>query len=291
MDGVVNVNKPKDMTSFDVIAILRKALGTRKIGHTGTLDPDATGVLPVCVGKATKLVEMLTASDKQYEAEVMLGIITDTQDMTGKILNTNDVEVSEEELLSVLSKFTGFIMQVPPMYSAIKVNGKKLYELARNGETVERTPREVVIHNISMTEFNKEQNSFKIVVDCSKGTYIRTLANDIGEALGCGAALATLNRTKSGRFSINNAYHLEDIKKMAENSDFSFMTKLSDVMSEFEKITIAEKNAFKLRNGVSIDVCGLDVGKTYRVFDEKKEFLAIAKKEENKLNVLKTFFG
>lgn len=291
MDGVINVNKPKDMTSFDVIAILRKTLGTRKIGHTGTLDPDATGVLPVCVGKATKLVEMLTASDKQYEAEVKLGVVTDTQDLTGKVLKTLEVNISINQLGNILAEFTGPIMQVPPMYSAIKVDGKKLYELARKGETIERKPREVIIHNIELTEFNKEENSFKIVVDCSKGTYIRTLANDIGEALGCGAALASLKRTKSGRFDINGSYLLDDIKKMTENNDYSYMTTLCDVMSEFEKITIAEKNAFKLRNGVPIDVLGLNVGQIYRIFDEKKEFLAIAKKEESKLSILKTFFG
>ena len=220
MDGVININKSAGMTSFDVIAILRKTLNMKKIGHTGTLDPDATGVLPVCVGKGTKLVELLTANDKQYVAEVKLGIITDTQDTSGNILEEKKVNVSEEELISAINEFTGEINQIPPMYSAIKVNGERLYKLAREGITIERESRKVTVSNIKLNYFNKEENIFSMTVDCSKGTYIRTLSHDIGEKLGCGAAMSSLKRTKSGRFDIENSYTIEEIKNMSNQNDF-----------------------------------------------------------------------
>ena len=161
MDGVVNVNKPKEMTSFDVVAILRKTLNTKKIGHTGTLDPDATGVLPICIGKATKLVELLTCDKKQYKAEVKLGITTDTQDISGKVLKQTSSAVSETELKEALKSFVGEIEQIPPMYSAVKVDGKKLYELAREGKTVERKPRKIKIYNIEILNFDKKNQCFK----------------------------------------------------------------------------------------------------------------------------------
>lgn len=291
MNGVINVNKPDAMTSFDVIAILRKTLNMKKIGHTGTLDPDATGVLPICIGKATKLVELLTADDKQYDAEVKLGIVTDTQDMSGNILETSDVNVSYQDIINTVENFIGTQKQIPPMYSAIKINGKKLYELAREGKTAERKPRIITISNISVTDYNEIKNTFKMTVDCSKGTYIRTLANDIGEKLGCGAALSKLNRTKSGRFSLNTSYSLNEIKEMTQNNDFSFIIPLDEVMDEYKKVILAEKNAYKLKNGIPINVSGLRLGEIYRIYDESKNFLAIAQNEEERLVILKTFFG
>lgn len=291
MDGVINVNKPPAMTSFDVIAILRKTLNMKKIGHTGTLDPDATGVLPICIGKATKLVELLTACDKQYEAEVKLGVVTDTQDMSGNIISKSDVSVDFSEISAVVNSFIGVQQQLPPMYSAIKIDGKKLYELAREGKTIERAPREITVTKIDVFDYKQENNTFKMVVDCSKGTYIRTLANDIGERLGCGATLSSLNRTKSGRFLLENSYNIEAIKKMADNNDYSFITPLDEVMNEYEKIILAEKNSFKLKNGIIFDVSGLTAGNYYRIYDEGKNFLAIAQKTDNKLLILKTFFG
>lgn len=291
MDGVINVNKPSAMTSFDVIAILRKTLNMKKIGHTGTLDPDATGVLPVCLGKATKLSEMLTASSKQYEAVVKLGITTDTQDISGKIIKTSKVYTSYEELLNTVKEFVGLQEQIPPMYSAVKVNGKKLYELARSGITAERKPREINIYKIDILNFDDENKTFTMTVDCSKGTYIRTLANDIGEKLGCGAALSSLTRTKSGRFIIDNSYSLDEIKTLSANNDFSFIIPLDEVLVEYDKVILAENNAFKLKNGIKFDVAGLKTGDIYRIYDEKKNFLAIAQKEKNRLLILKTFFG
>ena len=291
MNGVININKPVAMTSFDVIAILRKTLNMKRIGHTGTLDPDATGVLPVCIGKGTKLVEMLTANDKQYVAEVKLGIVTDTQDISGNILKTSDVCVDFDDIKKVALEFTGEQEQIPPMYSAIKIDGKKLYELARDGKTVDRKPRKINIQNITVYDYNSECNTFKMKVDCSKGTYIRTLANDIGEKLGCGATLSALNRTKSGRFSIESAYTLEQIKNMTEKNDYSFITPVDEVMCEYKKIVLAENNAFRLKNGVTFDVSGLNIGETYRIYDESKNFLAIAEKDNTRLVILKTFFG
>ena len=291
MDGVINVNKPSAMTSFDVIAILRKTLNMKKIGHTGTLDPDATGVLPVCLGKATKLSEMLTASKKQYEAVVKLGITTDTQDISGKIIKTSTVYTSYEELLNTIKEFIGLQQQIPPMYSAVKVNGKKLYELARSGLTAERKPREISIYKIDVLNFDDENKTFTMTADCSKGTYIRTLANDIGEKLGCGAALSSLKRTRSGRFIIDNSYSLDEIKTLNANNDFSFIIPLDEVLDEYDKVILAENNAFKLKNGIKFDVAGLKAGDIYRIYDEKKNFLAIAQKEKNRLLILKTFFG
>lgn len=290
MDGVINVNKKAEMTSFDVIAILRKILNMKKIGHTGTLDPDATGVLPVCVGKGTKLVEMLTANDKQYIAGVKLGIVTDTQDLSGNILEKTNPCIDNATLKSTIMSFMGESEQIPPMYSAIQVNGERLYKLAREGKTVEREPRKIFISNIVLNSYNKEENTFYMTVDCSKGTYIRTLANDIGQKLGCGAALSSLERTKSGRFSIDKSFTLDEIRNMAEKNDFSFILNLPDVMSEFEKTILAEQNSKKLIYGVPFNVAGLENGKTYRLFDEKNQFLAIAQKTPERLKILKTFF-
>lgn len=291
MDGVVNVNKPKEMTSFDVVAILRKTLNTKKIGHTGTLDPDATGVLPICIGKATKLVELLTCDKKQYKAEVKLGITTDTQDISGKVLKQTSSAVSETELKEALKSFVGEIEQIPPMYSAVKVDGKKLYELAREGKTVERKPRKIRIYNIEILNFDKKNQCFEMLVDCSKGTYIRTLANDIGEKLGCGGIISNLMRTASGGFFLENSYSLEKIKELAENNDFSFLTPLPNVMSEYKKLVLAENNAKRLRYGIKFSVAGTNLGECYRIFDENGDFLAIGKCGEERMEILKTFFG
>lgn len=211
MNGVINIYKIKGFTSHDVVAKLRGIMKQKKIGHTGTLDPDATGVLPVCLGNATKLCDMLTEKEKEYIAKVQLGVTTDTQDMTGTVLSSKEVMVSEEEVREALSSFIGLYEQVPPMYSALKVNGKKLYELAREGKEVERKARPVTIHEIEVLEMNLPTLSIR--VKCSKGTYIRTLCHDLGEKLGCGAAMAELERTKSGQFSLETAITLEELEE------------------------------------------------------------------------------
>ena len=187
MDGIININKDKGYTSHDVVAVLRRVLNIRKIGHTGTLDPDATGVLPVCVGKATKVCDIITDRDKTYEAKVLLGVTTDTLDTSGEILSKNEVDVSEEDIKEALDCFRGEIEQIPPMYSAIKVDGKKLYEYARAGVEIERKSRKVTIYDIELLDV--ELPYFSIRVKCSKGTYIRTLCEDLGNALGTGACM------------------------------------------------------------------------------------------------------
>ena len=199
INGIVNIYKEKGYTSHDVVAVLRKVVGQKKIGHTGTLDPDATGVLPVCLGRATKVCELLTDHDKTYEALLLLGKTTDTQDISGEVLEERDPgDLTEEEVRSCIESFIGEYDQIPPMYSALKVNGKKLYELAREGKTVERKSRKVQIHGIRILEMNLPH--VRMEVDCSKGTYIRTLCHDIGEKLQVGGCMEELERTKVGRF-------------------------------------------------------------------------------------------
>jgi tRNA pseudouridine55 synthase len=212
MDGVIIINKDKGMTSFDVVKEIRKLTHVRRVGHSGTLDPAARGVLPVCIGKATKIVRFLMEGDKEYEAEMTLGITTDTQDAEGKILEEREVSVKREELEEILKQFMGEIEQIPPMVSAIHYKGKRLYELARQGIVVERNPRKVHIHNIKMLNFEDGPHPKAFIcVTCSKGTYIRTLCSDIGERLGCGAHQSALIRTRSGSFTLEHAKTLKEI--------------------------------------------------------------------------------
>lgn len=290
MNGIVNVNKPLGITSHDVVYRLRRILNIKKIGHTGTLDPDAAGVLPMCVGKGTKLAELLTGADKQYLAELTLGAITDTQDASGEILERFDVNVCEEDIIRAIQSFVGEIEQIPPMYSAVKIDGKKLYELAREGKTVERKSRRVTILNIEVRNIDLKNNTVEMLIDCSKGTYIRTLCEDIGKTLGCGGYMSKLTRTRSGRFKLEDAYDLETIEQMAMSGNFDFLTPVENAMPEYPKAILAERNAKKVRNGIKISVQGLDIGETYRVFDEQDEFLVIAKQGEEHLEILKTFY-
>lgn len=211
--GIINVYKEKGFTSFDVVAKLRGILKTKKIGHTGTLDPDAEGVLPVCIGRATKVCDLLTDKDKIYEAVMLLGVETDTQDTSGTILEERPVNVSEEAVKEVILSFVGEYAQVPPMYSALKVNGKKLYELAREGKTIERKPRNVEIYSIEILEM--ELPRVRMSVHCSKGTYIRTLCHDIGTKLGCGGCMEKLLRTRVGIFSLEESLKLSEIEALA----------------------------------------------------------------------------
>lgn len=213
MLGFLNIHKPIGMTSFDVVAVLRKILHIKQIGHTGTLDPFAQGVLPICIGKATKLIDYLP-SDKAYLATVQFGAETETYDIEGKITKTFEKKVTESEILSVLKNFEGEIEQIPPIYSAIKVNGRKLYDYARAGEEIEIKSRKVNIYKIELLNFDKEKQQAQIYIECSKGTYIRSIANDIGEKLNCGGYLIELIRTKAGDFDIENSIKLDDIKSI-----------------------------------------------------------------------------
>lgn len=287
-NGVINVYKEKGFTSHDVVAKMRGILKQKKIGHTGTLDPDAEGVLPVCLGSGTKLCDMLTDKSKEYVATVQLGVQTDTQDMSGKVLKEAEVHVTDEEVRQVVSNFVGDIMQIPPMYSALKINGQKLYELARKGQEVERKPRPITIHEIEILEMHLPE--FKIRVKCSKGTYIRTLCNDIGEQLGCYGAMKTLLRTKVSPFVLEDAHTLEEIEKIRDEDRLSeiivpvdvIFAKLPEciVKKEFQKF-IDNGNSFYVNQIASlggekeISKSQLQDGYQVRVYNEEHRFYGI----------------
>lgn len=259
LSGIINVYKEKGYTSFDVVAKLRGILKTRKIGHTGTLDPDAEGVLPVCLGKATKVCDLLTDKNKEYEAVMLLGMVTDTQDVTGTVLEQKEVNVTEEQVRETIMSFVGDYMQVPPMYSALKVDGKKLCDLARAGVTVERKPRPVQILGIDILEVNLPR--VRMRVNCSKGTYIRTLCQDIGEKLGCGACMESLLRTRVSHFAVEEALRLSEIEQLVANEakdlapedwsreHFSFIDSVDSVFLQYEKAVVKEEFEKLLYNG------------------------------------------
>lgn len=290
MNGIININKPLGMTSHDVVGRLRRILGIKKIGHTGTLDPDASGVLPMCIGRATKTADMLTAQNKQYIAEVTLGSATTTLDASGEVTETSEVNVDESDIQSVVTEFVGNIMQIPPMYSAIKIDGKRLYELARDGVEVERKPRPVTIEKNEILSIDLENKKFSMKVDCSKGTYIRTLCDDIGRRLGCLAHMSALIRTRSGRFCIDDAYTLDEVEKMAENGNMSFLVPIDKVFEELPKLILSSRRARLMCNGVQISAQGIIDGETYRVYDESGSFLTISEAENGLLKILKTFY-
>lgn len=250
INGIININKEKGYTSHDVVAKMRGILKTKKIGHTGTLDPDAEGVLPLCIGNATKLVDFITDKDKTYQAVLKLGITTDTQDITGKVMKTSDVNVTVDEIEKVIKGYIGGYMQLPPMYSAIKVNGQKLYELARQGKEIKRERRSVIIHDIKVLDINEEEHEATIIVNCGKGTYIRTLINDIGEDLGCGGTMKSLIRTAVGDFNIQNAYKLSDIEELVKADELEkALEKTDDVLSAYPKLVMDKEFDKLVHNG------------------------------------------
>jgi tRNA pseudouridine55 synthase len=283
IDGVINIYKEKGFTSHDVVAKLRGILRMKKIGHTGTLDPDATGVLPVCLGKGTKLCEMFTDRSKTYEAVMHLGVITDTQDITGKILSEQAVDVSEDQLQVVLEKFRGEILQIPPMYSALKVNGKKLYEYAREGIEVERKPRPIEIYQLEMGEM--QGNLVKLTVSCSKGTYIRTLCHDIGQELGCGACMESLVRTRVGRFEIAKALTLSEVEALRDEGKLEeTILPIEEVFIELPKVVVEEKFDSLVHNGNPLRKSELTCDSTTRIrlYDSKETFIGIYGLEEKR---------
>ncbi len=288
-DGIIVINKEKGYTSHDVVNVVRKTLGMRKVGHTGTLDPEAEGVLPICLGKGTKVSDMLMFSDKEYIAGVKLGIATDTQDIWGDVIKTSDKQITEDEFREVVNSFIGEITQVPPMYSAIKVNGKKLYEYAREGKEVERKERKVTIYGIDILSFGDE---IKIKVACSKGTYIRTLINDIGEKLGTYACMDSLVRTKSSIFTLENAVSLDELKAYAEGDTVSnHIMSIDSVFEDYPAIHLDDEQTFRITNGAPSGVKANEG--TYRAYDKDGNFLCIAEvkrelsKNGNMRNVIK----
>lgn len=252
MDGIFNIYKEKGFTSHDVVAIVRRTIRMKKVGHTGTLDPDAEGVLPVCVGRATKLSDVIMDGRKSYRAMLRLGITTTTEDASGEVLETKAVDFSEDRIREVVASFIGRLEQVPPMYSAVKVNGKKLYELAREGKEIERKSRTIEVYDIRIRQF-LPPDRVEIDVDCSKGTYIRALCADIGKALGCGGHLAELLRTRTGAFSLENAIKLEELKALAEEerAEEALLT-MEEALQDFPVVKVSEKSAKYLYNGGKI---------------------------------------
>lgn len=294
--GIINIYKEAGFTSHDVVAKMRGILRQKKIGHTGTLDPDAVGVLPVCLGSGTKLCDMLTDKDKQYEAVMLLGVETDTQDTSGQIKCQKEVTASEEEVREAVLSFVGDYMQIPPMYSALKVDGKKLYELARAGKEVERQARPVVIHEIQILEV--ELPRVRMLVSCSKGTYIRTLCHDIGRKLGCGAAMEKLTRTKVSSFYIEDAITLSQLQQLKEEDKVS--EKVVPVDKVFEHLPafhVKNKYLAMVKNGNAlypnqlVEGKEVGVGVEARIYDMQEHFYGVYAFDEanNRMKPVKMF--
>ena len=282
MFGFLNVYKPKGMTSHDVVSFMRKITNIKQIGHTGTLDPFAEGVLPVCIGKATRLIEYL-ADDKEYLATVQFGRNTDTYDIEGVVTETFDKKVSEKEVFIGLKNFDGEIEQLPPIYSAIKVNGKKLYEYARKGQNVEIQPRKVFIERIELKNFDEINQTAEILVKCSAGTYIRSIAYDLGKILGCGGHLIKLIRTKAGGFNIENSSSLEDLKTGVQ----SFLINPADVLL-LDKVEISDSDFAKLRNGNPI-VNKTNKSNDFVILIYNNDIKAVGFRDNNKILMKKVF--
>ena len=284
MNGIVIVDKPQDWTSQDVTARLRRVFNTRRIGHGGTLDPMATGVLPVFVGRGTRGVEFFEHAEKTYEATIRLGLTTDTEDVWGNTLTEQEVHISETEFSSILPQFRGKIMQVPPMYSALKVNGQKLCDLARKGKEVERQPREIEMFELTCLEFTG--TTARLRVRCSKGTYIRTLCKDIGEALGCGGCMAALRRVQAGEYTIEESVPLQELLDTEDPEQY--LRHVDTMFRNYPAVTLTEKQEKRCRNGNSFSI-QLEEG-TYRVYGASGEFMALSKVEDGTMSTIKSFF-
>ena len=284
MNGIVIVDKPQGWTSQDVTARLRRVYATRRIGHGGTLDPMATGVLPVFVGRATRGVEFFEYAEKTYDTVLLLGRTTDTQDVTGTVLAEKTVRLSPADIENVLPRFRGNILQVPPMYSALKVNGKKLYELARKGQEVERQPRPITVFELTNLGFDGTRLSLR--VKCSKGTYIRTLCQDIGEALGCGGCMEALRRVRAGEYGIEDAVPLE--KLLESETPEQYLRGLDTMFAHCPAVTLTANQEKRCRNGNPFS-SPLPQG-TYRAYSQSGEFLMLAKVEDGVMTTIKSFF-
>lgn len=291
MNGIIVINKPLGKTSHDMVYFMRRLTNIKKIGHTGTLDPGASGVLPMCIGNATKAADMLTLSDKRYTAELILGMTTDTQDAEGEVLTECAVNLTAEEIEAAIKSFIGEIEQTPPMYSAVKQNGKKLYELARKGIEVERKKRKVAIREINILEIDTENYRVKIDVVCSKGTYIRTLCEDIGARLGVGAYMNTLIRTRTGPFELADSYTVGELTEMSADGTLEdALIPVDRMFEEYPAIRLNEKQTRSITNGIRMSYRG-EENKSYRLYDENGGFLCISKCVEGKLVLEKSFWN
>ena len=299
MDGIIIIDKPEDFTSFDVVAKMRRLLGTRKVGHAGTLDPMATGVLPIFVGRATKCCDILPDQNKRYTATFELGYTTDTLDSTGRVLTRTPVQSNRADLLAALDSFRGEIMQLPPMFSAIQINGHRLYDLARQGVEIEREKRPVTISHLELLQSDESAHRYVIDVACSKGTYIRTLCADIGEALGCGATMTALRRTRAAGFGLEDSLTLEQAEQLAQQGKLSErLLPIARVFQELPALTLCAAQERMYRNGVRLDLKRLDGMQALgdwsgdlRIYAESGTFLGIsyADREQGLLQTRKLF--
>ncbi|SER60783.1 tRNA pseudouridine(55) synthase TruB [Lachnobacterium bovis] len=298
INGIINVYKEKGFTSFDVVAKMRGIFHQKKIGHTGTLDPDAEGVLPVCLGKATKVCDLLTDTDKEYRAVLLLGQETDTQDVSGKIINKKTVDVDEAQVKETINSFVGEYAQIPPMYSALKVNGQKLVDLARKGIEVERKPRNVFINDIKIEKIDLPRVT--MVVGCSKGTYIRTLCKDIGDKLGCFGCMESLVRTQAAGFRLEDAIKLSDVETIVSRNEIAkYIKPIDHVLCDFPKVKANEESQKYVYNGNKLSENNLQTHDfefqddvEYRVYDFEDNFIGIYKyiNKEKFLKPVKMFF-
>lgn len=287
-NGILVIDKSAGWTSQDVAAKLRGVFHERRVGHGGTLDPMATGVLPVFIGRATRAAEFLESAEKEYVAGLRLGVVTDTQDTSGTVLETNSVCVTRAQLEAALRQFLGPIEQIPPMYSAIKINGQKLYELARKGKEVARAPRRITILELEL--LGGEGADYTIRVRCSKGTYVRTLCHDIGQVLGCGACMSSLRRTKAGMFTLGQAITIEQLLEFTkENDPQALLMPVDALFAEYPPLIVELGQAEKLRNGAQVKDWHFAPG-TYRVYSITGEFLLLGKVENTVLTTIKSFF-
>ncbi len=296
MTGIILLDKPKDITSFGAVARVRRICGEKKCGHTGTLDPMATGVLTVMLGGATRFIELLPSHNKAYRATFRLGTITDTLDITGKILETRDVNVTAEEVKEKLKDFIGEIDQLPPMFSAVSVNGQRLYDLARQGIEVERKSRQVTIFSIDVLSENEDAGEYEIEVECSSGTYIRTLISDLGEALGCGAVMTELRRTKANGFAIENAVTLEQLEEAVNGGRISdLLISVDRALEEYPVIKVSEAQAKRFRNGGELSLERLKYPRMlgyFRVYDPDGNFIGIGEiGQKDCLEIKRVFMG
>ena len=286
-NGIIIIDKPAGWTSMDVCGKLRGILKTKKVGHAGTLDPMATGVLPVFVGQATRGVSFAESGEKEYVAVLRLGLVTDTQDISGRVLEERHPAVTAEELAAVLPRFTGDIEQIPPMYSAIKINGQKLYDLARQGREVERTPRAVTIHELELLE-QLSSGDYRLRVRCSKGTYIRTLCHDIGQALGCGGCMAALRRTMAAGYTLAESHTIDEVQSQGE----SLLRPVDTLFRQYPAFHISHSRVEQLcRNGNPFTVKAPQADGLYRVYGMEGDFLCLSRLENGQMTSVKNFFG
>ena len=287
MNGIILIDKPQGWTSHDVVGKLRGILHERRLGHSGTLDPLATGLLVVFIGRATRAVEFAEADRKEYIAGLRLGMSTDTQDITGRIISKETDIPDEPEVRIAIERFRGELEQIPPMYSAVKIGGKKLYELARKGESIERKPRHITIFGLEIT--GRSDNDYILDVVCSKGTYIRTLCHDIGTALGCGGCMSSLRRTKSGVFSVDNAYTIAEIQEAADRGEEEkLLLPIDTLFAGYTKLSVDADSEKKLKNGCIINTSSPD-GR-FRVYSEDGEFLLLGDVKDGVMKTVKNFF-